>query len=287
MSRPIALMVGLGAVAFFTIFANSIPQVQKHFDEGVVVEAGISQEEMAVLGEQTFNGNGGCTVCHRIGSIGARAPDLAGIGSRAAEAFLLVPGVLFVFIFAVIVYLGPSARKVPLPRYPRLSRFLSAALGENVHLTFSPTRLFIVSSDAELFLVNAVLMALIAFMLGRAGWDLPPGAARSRESQAGSPENLGTERSRPLEDVAFNDRWRTTSSSPHQRVGGFSNIAVGGFWVDKHNPQQGVCLVEQRHSDEGLMSKKAASRVGLAAPGALGSGILCRRQSGKNRLPSF
>jgi cytochrome c2 len=78
-------MVGLGAVAFFTIFANSIPQVQKHFDQGVVVEAGISQEEMAVLGEQTFSGNGGCAVCHRIGSIGARAPDLAGIGSRAAE----------------------------------------------------------------------------------------------------------------------------------------------------------------------------------------------------------
>jgi cytochrome c2 len=78
-------MVGLGAVAFFTIFSNSITQVQKHFDQGVVVEAGISQEEMAVLGEQTFNGNGGCTVCHRIGSIGARAPDLAGIGSRAAE----------------------------------------------------------------------------------------------------------------------------------------------------------------------------------------------------------
>lgn len=84
MSRVIALAVGMGAIAFFTLLANSIPQVEKHFDEGVTVEADVSPAEMAVLGEETFNGRGACTTCHRVGSVGARAPDLAGIGSRAA-----------------------------------------------------------------------------------------------------------------------------------------------------------------------------------------------------------
>ncbi len=28
--------------------------------------------------------------------------------------------------------------------------------------------------------------------------------------------------------------WNTDSRSQHQRVGDFSIIAVGGFWVDKH-----------------------------------------------------
>ncbi|MCH7705553.1 MAG: c-type cytochrome [Chloroflexi bacterium] len=85
MNRLIALLVGLGTIAFFTFFANSIPQAAKQFDEGVTVEAGISGEEMAALGEQIFAGKGGCSTCHRVGSIGARAPDLAGVGSRAAE----------------------------------------------------------------------------------------------------------------------------------------------------------------------------------------------------------
>jgi hypothetical protein len=142
--------------------------------------------------------------------------------NRTAEIFLLIPGVFFVFLFAVLVYVGPSARPVQFLRYPRASRFLtvvfsasprwaarlfavtnagrvglflSNALGENVHVTFSPPRLFIVSSDPEpLFLVNAALLALIAFMLARAGWDLPPGAARAQGvSQAGSPDSFGAE----------------------------------------------------------------------------------------------
>ena len=55
MSRLIAFAVGLGAVAFFTIFANSIPQVKKDFNEGVTVGSDVSQGEMASLGEQVFN----------------------------------------------------------------------------------------------------------------------------------------------------------------------------------------------------------------------------------------
>ena len=85
MSRLIALAVGLGAIAFFTLFANSIPQVKKDFNEGVTVGANVSPEEMAALGEQVFGGKGGCTTCHKVGSVGARAPDLAGMGSRAVE----------------------------------------------------------------------------------------------------------------------------------------------------------------------------------------------------------
>lgn len=85
LSRFIALLVGLGTIAFFALFANSIPQAEKVFDEVVTVEAGIGGEEMAAVGERIFAGKGSCSTCHRVGSIGARAPDLAGVGSRAAE----------------------------------------------------------------------------------------------------------------------------------------------------------------------------------------------------------
>tara|TARA_B100000315_G_scaffold249044_1_gene279693 strand:+ start:547 stop:831 length:285 start_codon:yes stop_codon:yes gene_type:complete len=71
--------------------------------------------------------------------------------------------------------LGPG-RLFAITNTVRVALFLSNALGQNVHVTFSPTRLFIVSSDPEpLFLVSAALLVSIAFMLARAGWDLPPG----------------------------------------------------------------------------------------------------------------
>ena len=126
--------------------------------------------------------------------------------NRAADGFLLLPGVFFVLIFAIVVYRGSESQPLFLPeRLPirrALSRvlfhagwwvtrilaltnavrallFFSNAVGQNLHLTLSPTRLFVVSSTPEpLFLVNAVLMAFIAFMLARAGWNLPPGKTR-------------------------------------------------------------------------------------------------------------
>lgn len=85
MSRVIALAIGLGAIGFFSILANSIPQVEKHFDEEIVVEADVTPAEMVILGEAAFKGKAACTTCHQVGALGARAPDLAGIGGRAAE----------------------------------------------------------------------------------------------------------------------------------------------------------------------------------------------------------
>jgi len=83
-SRLIAVGVGLAAILFFTLFANRIPQLEKHFSETVTVGAESSKEELAAFGETMFNGKGNCTTCHHIGALGARAPDLAGMGGRAA-----------------------------------------------------------------------------------------------------------------------------------------------------------------------------------------------------------
>jgi hypothetical protein len=119
--------------------------------------------------------------------------------NRIAEAFLLFPGVLVVAFFAVLVYRGPTARRSVLakrrwtpnlvkraaaaaPRWTarilavtngvRAVLFLLNALGQNLHFTFTPNRLLVVSSDPEpLFLVNAAVMAVIAMMLARAGWE--------------------------------------------------------------------------------------------------------------------
>jgi hypothetical protein len=85
MSRLIALGVGLAAIAFFTLFANSIPQTEKRFDEAIAVGEDIGAREMAALGERVFSDKGGCTTCHRVGAVGDRAPDLATVGARAAE----------------------------------------------------------------------------------------------------------------------------------------------------------------------------------------------------------
>lgn len=129
--------------------------------------------------------------------------------SRVAATFLIFPGSFFVVVFAILVYVGPLPRGAPPPRHSWDARRLSAvsiaiqwvartlaatnavravlflfnALGQNIHLTFSPIRVFVVVSHAEpLFFVNAVLVALVAFMLARAGWNLLPGQSRTLEA---------------------------------------------------------------------------------------------------------
>ena len=88
MRIPVVVKVGVFALlvmGIYTYYANSIPQIESKPPEEISLEPGkVTPEQLARIGEQVFKGKGTCEICHRIGEVGARAPDLAGIGARAA-----------------------------------------------------------------------------------------------------------------------------------------------------------------------------------------------------------
>ena len=75
----------LVVVISYAGFANSIPQIESRPPSETKLNTNMLPEELAQVGKQIVTGDqGGCLVCHGIGSTGPRAPDLAGVGTRAA-----------------------------------------------------------------------------------------------------------------------------------------------------------------------------------------------------------
>jgi len=67
------LGVVLGTLALYTLIANKIPQVQSEVPRALTLGADVTPEQLVQAGEQVFNGIGGCTTCHGLGT---RAPNL-------------------------------------------------------------------------------------------------------------------------------------------------------------------------------------------------------------------
>src|SRR5256885_2614962 len=63
----------LGTLALYTLIANKIPQVQSEVPQTLTLGANVTAEELVAAGEKVFNGIGGCTTCHGLGT---RAPNL-------------------------------------------------------------------------------------------------------------------------------------------------------------------------------------------------------------------
>lgn len=63
----------LGLIVFYTLLANAIPQVQSEVPEELSFSTNVTPEELVAAGEQLYNGAGGCTACHGLGT---RAPNL-------------------------------------------------------------------------------------------------------------------------------------------------------------------------------------------------------------------
>jgi len=63
----------LGTLALYTLIANKIPQVQSEVPQTLTLGANVTPEQLAAAGEKVFNGIGGCTTCHGLGT---RAPNL-------------------------------------------------------------------------------------------------------------------------------------------------------------------------------------------------------------------
>lgn len=65
--------VVLGTICLYTLVANSIPQIESAVPEELTVGADMTPEQLAAAGQEVFDGAGGCTACHGLGT---RAPNL-------------------------------------------------------------------------------------------------------------------------------------------------------------------------------------------------------------------
>ena len=63
----------LGTLALYTLIANKIPQVKSEVPQTLTLGANVTPEQLVAAGEKVFNGIGGCTTCHGLGT---RAPNL-------------------------------------------------------------------------------------------------------------------------------------------------------------------------------------------------------------------
>src|SRR5512134_2111786 len=65
--------VVLGTLALYTAIANSIPQVQSEVPRALSLGADVTPEQLVAAGQEVYQGGGGCTACHGLGT---RAPNL-------------------------------------------------------------------------------------------------------------------------------------------------------------------------------------------------------------------
>ena len=66
-------LVVVATIAFYTMLANAIPQVQSQVPEDTAFGATVTADELVAAGQQLYEGAGGCTACHGLGT---RAPNL-------------------------------------------------------------------------------------------------------------------------------------------------------------------------------------------------------------------
>ena len=80
------LLVAVLVIGFYTTVAHVIPQLESEVPEALDLSGGASPEALASAGERIYNGAGGCTACHGLGT---RAPNLltdhAGEGAIGAR----------------------------------------------------------------------------------------------------------------------------------------------------------------------------------------------------------
>ena len=67
------LVLALVVIGFYTTVAHVIPQLQSEVPEALALGTGVTPEALVAAGEKIYNGSGGCTACHGLGT---RAPNL-------------------------------------------------------------------------------------------------------------------------------------------------------------------------------------------------------------------
>lgn len=79
------ILFSLLVIGFFTWFSNYIPQIESHPPKKISLDAALSTDEMIEGGERVFNTKGTCGICHAIGRVGNRGPDLGGVAANASS----------------------------------------------------------------------------------------------------------------------------------------------------------------------------------------------------------
>jgi mono/diheme cytochrome c family protein len=80
-------LVSVGVMVSYSGYANYIPQIESKPPQELSLEGGnVTPAQLVKAGEEIYKTKGTCEICHKIGQKGTRAPDLAGVGSRAAKA---------------------------------------------------------------------------------------------------------------------------------------------------------------------------------------------------------
>src|SRR5204863_5117023 len=89
MRVPVGVKVAIVAVVVmgsYSGYANYIPQIESKPPQELSLEGGnVTPAQLVKAGEEIYKTKGTCEICHRIGQKGTRAPDLAGVGSRAGK----------------------------------------------------------------------------------------------------------------------------------------------------------------------------------------------------------
>jgi mono/diheme cytochrome c family protein len=121
------LVVALVVIGFYTTVAHVIPQLQSEVPETLDLTSNASPEALVAAGERVYNGAGGCTACHGLGT---RAPNLltdqAGQGPIGVRCGKRKPGMdCKAYLYESLT--NPSAFVVPgfEPIMPDMRRQLS------------------------------------------------------------------------------------------------------------------------------------------------------------------
>ena len=89
MKIPVGLKVAAVSIAVmvsYSGYANYIPQIESKPPQELSLEGGnVTPAQLIKAGEEIYKTKGTCEICHRIGQKGTRAPDLGGVGARAAK----------------------------------------------------------------------------------------------------------------------------------------------------------------------------------------------------------
>src|SRR5215204_2413496 len=89
MRLPVGVKVGLVAMLVmgaYSGYANYIPQIESKTPQELSLEGGnVTPAQLSKAGEVIYKAKGTCEIFHRIEQKGTRAPDLAGVGARAAK----------------------------------------------------------------------------------------------------------------------------------------------------------------------------------------------------------
>ena len=168
------LLVAAVVLGFYTTVAHIIPQLQSEVPETLTLGANATPEALVAAGEKIFNGAGGCTACHGLGT---RAPNLLtdfnGEGTIGARCGGREPGkACKAYLYEALTDPGAYVVKGFEPIMPDMRRQLT---GEQIWTVVA----FLESQGGEVTVTSQDLASAAPAASAASGGGAAPGAALS------------------------------------------------------------------------------------------------------------